>query len=62
MNIGFWWRNLMERGYMEDLSVYDRITLICTLKKPHGRTWTELTRLRIGARALVNTVMNIRVL
>jgi hypothetical protein len=33
---GFWWGNLKERGYMEDLGVYERIILKWISKKEGG--------------------------
>ena len=72
---GFWWGKLKERDHLGDPGIYGRIIYRWILKKKDGDGWTELFRLRIGKgmdwielaqdrdrwRALVSTVMNLRV-
>ena len=37
---GFWWGDLMERDYLEDLGVDGRLILNCILKKSIAKAWT----------------------
>jgi hypothetical protein len=45
---GFWWEELRERDYLEDLSVDVRIILKWISKKFDGLAWTGLIWFRIG--------------
>jgi len=47
VNTRFWWGNLTERDYLEDLDVDGTIILILTFGKWDG-TWYGLIWLRIG--------------
>jgi len=62
--IGFWWGNLRERNDWEDPGVDGRVILRWIFRKWDVGVWTESSWHRIGDRwrALVNAVMNIRVL
>jgi len=53
MHTGFWWRNLKEREYLEDI----RMDLTETGRK--GMEWIHLALDRDKWQALVNTVMNL---
>jgi hypothetical protein len=58
----FWLENLKGRDYLGDLSVDGRVILKWILTNFYGGMWTVSIWLRIGNwRALVNTVMNLRV-
>jgi hypothetical protein len=54
---------LIERDHLEDLDVGGRIILKWILRKWNGEAWTGFLWLRIRDmwRALVNSVMNLRV-
>jgi len=43
---GFWWENLREREYFEDLGIGGRIILRWVFRKCDGGAETGLTRLR----------------
>jgi hypothetical protein len=47
---GFWWGNLKEREYLEDLGVDGRIILKMIFNKYEG-AWTGLIWLRTGAKS-----------
>jgi hypothetical protein len=47
MHIGFWWENLMESVYLEDLGENVRILLKYIFKKWDWETWTGLIWLTI---------------
>jgi hypothetical protein len=64
MHIGYWWESQKERDYWEDQDV----TVLTILNKMHfreieldGMDWIHLVQDRAKWRALVNTVMNLRV-
>jgi hypothetical protein len=64
MHTGFWWGDLRERDHLKDLGTDGRIILKLIFKKQDGEAWTGLIWLRIGtsSNALVNAVMNLRVI
>lgn len=49
MHTGFWWGNLSERDYLEDLGIDGRILLKCISKKWDGGGMDWLIWLGIGA-------------
>jgi hypothetical protein len=59
----FWWESQTERGYPEDLDIGCRIMLKLILEKLDGvvRTGFIWAQDRDKCRALVNTVMKLRV-
>jgi len=60
---GFWWRNLRERGHLEDPGIDGRIILRWIFRKwDGGMDWMDLDQDRDRWRDLVNAVMNLRVL
>ena len=61
---GFWSGNLKERDHLGDPGVYGRIILRWIFRKWNvgGMDWIELVQDRDRWRALVNSVMNLRVL
>jgi hypothetical protein len=63
MHTKFWSENLTERDHLEDPRVDGRAIFKRIFKKQIGRLWTGFIWLRIWGqwRALVNTVMNLRV-
>jgi len=61
-DIGFWWRNLRERDQLEDTGVDRTIILKCIFRNWDGdMDWIDLGQKRDSWRALLNTVMNVRV-
>jgi hypothetical protein len=48
MHTGFWWGNLREGDYFEEVGVDGRIILKWTFVKWVGWAWTSSTWLRIG--------------
>ena len=60
----FWWGNLREREHLEDAGVDRRITLRKIFKNwdGGGMDWIGLVQVGDRWRALVNAVMNLRVL
>jgi len=55
--------NLKRRYYLEDLEVYGRIILKLIFKKLYrGMEWFDLAQAKYSLRALVNLVINFRVL
>jgi hypothetical protein len=62
VHTGFWPEDLRERGHLEDQGVDGRIILKCVFKKLDGdMDWIDLAQDRNKLRAVVNTVMNLRV-
>jgi len=60
MYTGFWWGNLREREYLEDLGIGGRIILTLIFKKwDAGMDWIDLAKGRDRWWTLVNAVMNI---
>ena len=63
MYTGFWWRNLNEGDHLKDPGVNERIILKWIFKKEDGAVgWIDLAYDRDRWRALVNAVMNFRVI
>jgi hypothetical protein len=62
MHTGFWWGNLREGDHWEDLGV-DGKTIKMDLQELgwRGTDWIDLAQDRDRWRALVNTIMNLRV-
>jgi len=48
MHKDFWWANLKERYYLEDLGVDGRTLLKWTLKNKDRLAWTVLIWLMVG--------------
>jgi hypothetical protein len=62
VHTGFWWGDLREGDHVGDPGVDGRITFKWIFKKwDGGMDWIELAQNRDRWRALVNTVMNLRV-
>jgi hypothetical protein len=60
--IEFWWGNFRERDHLEDPGLGGRIILRWIFRKWDGdKDWIDLAQNRDRWRALVNTVMNLRV-
>jgi len=58
----FWWGNLRERDHLEDHGIFGRITIKWIFRKcDGGMDWIDLAQNRDRWRALVNAVMNLRV-
>jgi hypothetical protein len=60
--IGYWYESQRERALLEDQDVDGWITLRLILGIQDRVVCTELVCLRVKGRALVNAVMNLRVL
>ena len=60
---GFWWGNMRERDHWEGPDANGRIILKWIFRKWEGgcEDWMELAQDRDRWRALVSTVMNLRV-
>jgi hypothetical protein len=56
MHIGYWWESQKERDHSEDQDVGQWTKL-----KWDGMDWIDLVQDRDNLRAIVNTVMNLRV-
>jgi hypothetical protein len=63
MHIGYWWEGLKERDKWEDQRLRGWITLKWILREIgwDGMVWIDLPQDRDQRRALVSTVMNLRV-
>jgi hypothetical protein len=61
MHRGFWWERQKERDHQEDLDIGGRLILRWILEREDGMVWIDLAQNRDQWRALVNTVMNLRV-
>ena len=60
---GVWWENLMEGSHLKDVGLNERIILKWIFeKRSEGTDWIDLAQDANRWRALVNTVMNLRVL
>ena len=63
MYTGFWWGNLREREHLEDPGVDGRIILRRIFRKGWvGMDWIDVAQDRERRWALVNAVMNLRVI
>jgi hypothetical protein len=63
MHIGYWWESQKERDYWEDQDVGEWTILKWILDRTgwDGGDWIDLAQDRDQWRALVNTVINLRV-
>jgi hypothetical protein len=62
MHIGYWWESQMERDHWEDQGVGEWTVLKWILERGwDGMDWIDLAQDRDHWRALVNTVVNLRV-
>jgi len=62
VHIGFWLENLRDRDTFEDKGVSGRIILDWICKRQNGGVdWIDLAQGRDRRRALVSSVMNLRV-
>jgi hypothetical protein len=63
MHIGYWWESQKERDHQEDQDVGGWTILKWILRETgwDGMDWIDLAQDRDQCRALVNTVMNLRV-
>jgi hypothetical protein len=61
MRIGYWWESQKERDHWEDLDVGVRIILRWMLERWDGMDWIDLPQDRDQWRAVLNTVINLRV-
>jgi hypothetical protein len=61
MHIGYRWESQKERDHQEDQDVGGWTILKWILERQDGMDWIELAQDRDQWRALVNTVMNLRI-
>jgi hypothetical protein len=61
MHIVYWWESHKVRDHWEDQDVGGWTILKCIFERQDGMDWIDLARDRNQWRALVNTVMIIRV-
>jgi hypothetical protein len=47
VHTGFWWRNMKERGQLEDLGMEGRIIIKCLLGRWDEKAWTGFIWVRI---------------
>jgi hypothetical protein len=59
---GFWWESPKEGDHSEDRGVDGRNGIRMDLREMAGVVWFQLAQDRDRCRAVVNTVMNLRVL
>ena len=63
VHTGFWWGNLRDENRLKNLGVDGRIILKCIFEKwVDSIEWIDLAQDRDRRRAVVNAVMNLRVL
>ena len=63
MNTGLWWGNLRERDRLDDPDIDGRIIFKWIFRKWDGcMDWIDMNQSRDRWRAVVNAVMNFRVL
>jgi hypothetical protein len=63
VHTGFWWGNLRDKNRLKNLGVDGRIILKCIFEKwVDSVEWIDLAQDRDRWRAVVNEVMNLRVL
>jgi hypothetical protein len=61
MRIAYWWESHKDRDHLEDQHVGAWLILTRFFDKMEYREWIDLAQDRDQWRALVNTIMNIRV-
>jgi hypothetical protein len=63
VHTGFWWGNLIERNYLEDLRIDERIILkwILSGSGMGSMGWIDLAQNKDTQKALAYAVMNFRV-
>jgi hypothetical protein len=61
---GFWWESPKDKDHLKDQGVEGRMGSKCILRRlvGEGVEWIHLTQVRDRWRAVVNAVMNLRVL
>jgi hypothetical protein len=61
MHMGYWWESQKERDYWEDQDVVGWTILKLVLETWDGVDWIDMAQDKDQWRALVNTVLNLRV-